>query len=131
MYNISKEFHWSASHQLSDLPDGHPCTRLHGHNYIARVNVQAHTVDAAGFVVDFGDLAGVGKVIDEQFDHQHLNDRVIFNPTAENLAAYLVRLTLNKLGKLDQLKGRTIRVRVEVCETPKCWASFTGEWETL
>ena len=88
-------------------------------------------MDATGFVVDFSDLAGVGKAIDEQFDHQHLNDRVTFNPTAENLAAYLVRLTLDKLGKLDQLEGRTIRVRVEVCETPKCWASYTGEWVTL
>ena len=131
MFEITKDFHFSASHQLKGLPDGHPCARLHGHNFIVRVHLASRKLDPVGFVVDYGELATFGQLLDERFDHQHLNDRVIFNPTAENLAAYLVRLTLNKLGKLDQLKGRTIRVRVEVCETPKCWASFTGEWVTL
>ncbi|HUM68046.1 MAG TPA: 6-carboxytetrahydropterin synthase, partial [Chloroflexota bacterium] len=33
MYTISKQFHFSASHQLNGLPLEHQCARLHGHNY--------------------------------------------------------------------------------------------------
>ncbi len=35
MFTITKEFHFSASHQLSHLPEDHQCARLHGHNYVA------------------------------------------------------------------------------------------------
>ena len=38
MYIISKEYHFSASHQLHDLPEDHPCHRLHGHNYVVEVD---------------------------------------------------------------------------------------------
>ena len=37
MNTISKEFHFSASHQLFGLKEGHPCGRLHGHNYIVKI----------------------------------------------------------------------------------------------
>lgn len=38
-YEITKEFHFSASHQLDYLPEGHQCKRLHGHNYIVKVTL--------------------------------------------------------------------------------------------
>ena len=43
MYRISKEFHFSASHQLTDLPADHQCARLHGHNYIVVVELNSDT----------------------------------------------------------------------------------------
>lgn len=37
MRTLSKEFHFSAAHRLEGLQEGHPCGRMHGHNYIIRV----------------------------------------------------------------------------------------------
>ena len=56
MYRITKEFHFSASHQLSHLPDNHQCARLHGHNYIVIVELASKTLNAEGFVRDYGEL---------------------------------------------------------------------------
>ena len=39
MFKISKEFYFSAAHALFGLPDDHPCTRLHGHNYVVTVHL--------------------------------------------------------------------------------------------
>lgn len=39
MFRIRKEFHFSASHQLTHLPPDHQCARLHGHNYIVVVEL--------------------------------------------------------------------------------------------
>ena len=44
MFRIRKEFHFSASHQLTHLPDDHQCARLHGHNYIVVIELAAEIV---------------------------------------------------------------------------------------
>ena len=49
MFRITKEFHFSASHQLTALPAEHQCARLHGHNYIVVVELSAAELDAARF----------------------------------------------------------------------------------
>ena len=41
MYTITKRFAFSASHIIGGLPNGHPCARLHGHNYEVEVVLQA------------------------------------------------------------------------------------------
>ena len=41
MYEITKDFHLSYSHQLNGLPDDHQCARLHGHNAIIRIHLAA------------------------------------------------------------------------------------------
>jgi len=46
MYTISKQFTFSASHQLLNLCDSHPCYRLHGHNYIVEVELQASELNS-------------------------------------------------------------------------------------
>lgn len=74
MYIISKEYHFSASHQLSQLPDDHPCARLHGHNYVVEVELRAEKLDRYGFVRDYNELDVLKTYIDESFDHRHLND---------------------------------------------------------
>ena len=38
-FAISKEFHFSASHRLEGLHDGHPCGRMHGHNYVVEIEL--------------------------------------------------------------------------------------------
>ena len=65
MFTITKEFAFSASHQLSRLPESHQCARLHGHNYVVRVELSAPALDANNFVRDYGELAELKRYIDD------------------------------------------------------------------
>lgn len=115
MYTICKRFEFSASHQLSGLPDGHQCARLHGHNYAVEVVLQGATLDATGFVRDYGELGLFKRYLDETLDHRHLNEICPFNPTAENLAQWLY----------DWCKSHWVETcAVRVSETPKTWAEY-------
>ena len=116
-YTISKDFSFSASHRLDGLADEHPCGRLHGHNYTARVELHGETLGATGMLVDYGDLKPFGRYIDEFLDHRHLNGVIPGNPTAERLADYLVA-TVHQC--VDIPEG--VAVSVGVSETPKTWA---------
>lgn len=115
MYRITKEFHFSASHQLDHLPEDHPCARLHGHNYVVVVELAAEDLDADGFVRDYRALAPLKEYIDTRFDHRHLNDVIEGPATAERLAKHF----------FDWCRARwpeTAAARVS--ETPKTWAEY-------
>lgn len=118
-YEIQKEFHFSASHQLEHLPEGHQCARLHGHNYLVVVVLGSDTLNADGFVRDYGELKPLKEYIDNALDHRHLNNVLNFRTTAENLACHLYNLCVNEFGWEEV-------VEVRVSETPKTWASYKG-----
>ncbi len=116
MFTITKEFHFSASHQLCRLPDDHPCARLHGHNYIAVVELQAEELDADGFVLDYRALAPLKAWIDDTLDHRHLNE--VFGHdgvTSEFLAKAIYDWAC---ARWDQVSA------VRISETPKTWAEY-------
>jgi 6-pyruvoyltetrahydropterin/6-carboxytetrahydropterin synthase len=116
MYRITKQFHFSASHQLIGLADDHPCARLHGHNYIVEIELQAETLSSTGFVRDYHELAALKEYIDEHLDHRHLNDVLgDDNVTAEQIAKYL-------FDWCASLWPETSAMRVS--ETHKTWAEF-------
>lgn len=120
-FTISKDFEWSASHQLVGLPPEHPCSRMHGHNYVARVQLQGDTLDAGGFLLDYRELAPIKRWVDDTLDHRHLNDALHTDmPTAELMARYLAGLVVN-LAPVPE----GVLVAVAVSETPKTWATFT------
>jgi 6-pyruvoyltetrahydropterin/6-carboxytetrahydropterin synthase len=116
MYRITKEFHFSASHQLFGLPDDHQCSRLHGHNYIAVIELASDTLNAHGFVRDYLELAPLKRYIDDALDHRHLND-VLGDDcvTAERMAKHLYDWCAARWPE-------TAAVRVS--ETPKTWAEY-------
>ncbi len=116
MYKITKEFSFSASHQLCALPADHPCARLHGHNYVVVVELTADDLNEVGFVRDYRELDGFKAYIDSHFDHRHLNDVLGHDTvTAEWLARHFH----------DWCKARWPEtVAVHVSETPKTWATF-------
>jgi 6-pyruvoyltetrahydropterin/6-carboxytetrahydropterin synthase len=118
MYKISKEFAFSSSHVLSHLAPDHPCARLHGHNYVVRVDIESPCLDDRGFCqVDYRELDGFKRFIDDTLDHRHLNDVLPVRTTAENIAKYL----FTKAREFSPFV-----VAVGVSETPKTWATFTG-----
>ena len=86
MYYIKKKIEVSAAHRLC-LSYPSKCTQLHGHNWILTVECKAEELNADGMVVDF---THVKKLILDTRDHRVLNDVCPFNPTAENIARWVV-----------------------------------------
>lgn len=115
MFRITKEFHFSASHQLTHLPGDHPCARLHGHNYVVVVELASAHLNADGFVRDYHELAPLKAYIDGAFDHRHLNDVVACLPTAENLSRHFYDWCAARWPETASVK---------VSETPKTWAEY-------
>lgn len=116
------------------------CAHLHGHNYRVHFNCAAvdGDLDAVGRVIDFTQIKDLlCEWLEYHWDHRfliwekdpiasYLIDidssvvKVPFNPTAENMAAYLV----DAVGPA-QLKGTGIVLRsVVIEETRKCSVSY-------
>lgn len=131
----SRRLCFSAGHRVYGHEGG--CRHPHGHNYVVTLNAAAHDLDSVGRVIDFSVLkAVVGSWIDEQWDHSFIfwaDDREMKqvyhehehwkhfilpdNPTAENLAKYL----LTTANKLLLASGVTVE-SVRVDETENCSA---------
>lgn len=86
MYYVSKRMEIAGSHSLT-LGYKSPCQNLHGHNWIVTVFCKAKTLNAYGMVVDF---KMIKEMIHKKLDHQNLNEVLDFNPTAENIAKWVV-----------------------------------------
>jgi 6-pyruvoyltetrahydropterin/6-carboxytetrahydropterin synthase len=117
MYRVTKQFAFSASHQLTHLPPGHPCARLHGHNYVVELELAAEALDPNGFVLDFKDLDAVKRWIDGTLDHRHLN-AVLGDgqlTTSERLAQFIYD---------EWVTAYPLLVAVRVRETDKTCAEY-------
>lgn len=134
-------------HRYHDISCGHrvhghegKCRNLHGHNYRIHFTCVAEdgALDGVGRVIDFSQIkARLCMWIEEHWDHRfliweedpmkshllELDPTVVvvpFNPTAENIAQYLVEV----VGPA-QLAGTGIKLsEVMVEETRKCFASY-------
>ena len=114
------------------------CRHLHGHNYRVHFQVSADNLDEVGRVLDFGVIKSKLCIwLEENWDHkfliwihdpiaEHLEDLdptgvlgVPFNPTAENMAEYL--LTVIGPKQLEGTGTTLHSVRIE--ETMKCSVS--------
>lgn len=76
----------SAAHRL-ELDYESKCTSLHGHNWVITVFCRSNELNANGMVVDF---THIKRDVLGLLDHKILNDVLPFNPTAENIARWVV-----------------------------------------
>jgi 6-pyruvoyltetrahydropterin/6-carboxytetrahydropterin synthase len=115
-FTIAKQFEFSASHIIGGLPQDHPCSRLHGHNYLAQVELRSDTLNQVGFIRDYHELTELKVFINKTIDHRHLNDVLGHDrTTAEEIARYF----------FEWCKARWPEVSaVRVSETPNTWAEY-------
>lgn len=133
------------AHRYHDISCGHrvyrhegKCRHLHGHNYRVHFTCEAENLDSVGRVIDFSEIKNrLCMWLEDNWDHHFLiweedpiagmlslADGTIvfvpFNPTAENIAQYLVDV----VGP-EQLDGTGILLtEVLIEETAKCFASY-------
>ncbi len=86
MYYVSKRMEIAACHQLQ-LSYESKCTKIHGHNWVVTVYCKSKELNADGMVTDFKHIK---EKIHGYLDHGNLNELLPFNPTAENIARWVV-----------------------------------------
>ena len=82
----------AGSHKLN-LDYESKCQNLHGHNWIVTVHLKGESLNHNGMLMDFPHIK---KQIHDVLDHQHINDIVEVNPTAENMSKWIC----DKLGEM-------------------------------
>ena len=116
---IYKEFSIEAAHRLPHVPEGHKCSRLHGHSFQVSIHVSGSVDTHHGWVMDFSDIKNAFKPIWEQLDHHYLNDIPgLENPTSENLARWIW---------LQLKPGLPLLCKVVVRETCTSGCIYSGE----
>jgi 6-pyruvoyltetrahydropterin/6-carboxytetrahydropterin synthase len=139
-HRASRYHDFSAGHRV--VGHENKCRHLHGHNYRVHFHCEAQDLDEVGRVIDFSVIKWtLCDWMERYWDHKTLiwdDDPtgpaldaaspgsvvfVPFNPTAENMARYLVETVGPSL-----LRGTGVRlVECVVEETRKCSAGFALE----
>lgn len=143
-FRVERYHDISCGHRVCQ--QGSKCEHLHGHNYRVHFICEAEELDNVGRVIDFGDIKKrLCQWLEDHWDHRMLiwmKDpwamqlraidgggiyTVPFNPTAENMAWYLVTV----IGP-QQLEGTGIKlVECRIEETRKCSASYSADFVNL
>lgn len=127
---------FDAGHRVANHES--KCATLHGHRYKLEAYAEADSLDSVGRVIDFSVIKEkLGGWIDDRWDHTTLvwEEDVItlealkqmprykdpficqFNPTAENMADYLINDICPEL-----FRGTGVRIsKLRLWETPNCY----------
>jgi 6-pyruvoyltetrahydropterin/6-carboxytetrahydropterin synthase len=101
---VLRTFTIEAAHQLPNVPDNHPCARVHGHSFVIELWVSGVVGGRSGWVIDFADIVEAFRPLNEQLEHRMLKDiDGLANPTSENLAIWIwdrVSTSLRGLSKV-------------------------------
>jgi 6-pyruvoyltetrahydropterin/6-carboxytetrahydropterin synthase len=137
MITITRRLEFDAAHRVVNHES--KCATLHGHRYVVELTAEAPELDNIGRVIDFSVLKQkLGTWIDDNWDHTSIiYDKDVetlkalrwiphkktpfasaWNPTAENMADFLLRTICPQ-----ELKETGVIVtKVKIWETPNCSA---------
>ena len=136
--SCSRKIHFCYGHRVWKHES--KCAHLHGHNAVIWVHAKAPQLDKQGRVIDFSVIKNkIGGWIDQFWDHGFIyfvDDKetekaldmmrtqkmfpLPYNPTAENLAKFIVDVVSPQL-----FKGTNITIfKVEFYETENCSATY-------
>ncbi|HEY0378574.1 MAG TPA: 6-carboxytetrahydropterin synthase QueD [Pyrinomonadaceae bacterium] len=121
MFEVMIERNFSSAHQLRGYKG--KCENLHGHNYKIEIYAHGRELDNIGLLVDFGELKDAADEVVQYLDHRNINELPPFdvelNPSAENLARYILERVASRVG--DE---RVQVYKVRCFETPTSVATY-------
>ena len=138
MYSVTRYHDFSYGHRVVNHES--KCKNLHGHNgrvYFTVIGKYLDGLDDVGRVIDFEAIkTKLCQWLEDNWDHKFLayvadpksyvdfyDEGVVmvpFNPTAENMARYLVEV----VGPSVLPQGVILK-RVDFWETRKCYATYS------
>ena len=140
MIECTRRIQFCSGHRV--LNHESKCSNMHGHNYVAMFHAVTEELDSVGRVIDFSVLKEkLGGWIDEHWDHTFIvnqDDKEVlqalesvsrkkpyfiaeWNPTAENMAEYLLKVICPQV-----LSGTGVQVRrIQLWETENCSVEVT------
>lgn len=105
--DVFREFTFEAAHRLPHVPEGHKCSRLHGHSFRVEVRVRGDVDPASGMVIDFAEIKAAFAPLLDRLDHYFLNEvEGLDNPTSENLAHWIWDRLIQPLPQLAEVVVR-------------------------
>lgn len=134
-YQLSKKFRFEAAHRLGLNYCG-KCSNIHGHSWNGSIQISGKKLDEYGFLLDFADIKGFTKMVEELYDHKlllHSADKDLIelcqknhwaveifdhNPTSETIAKTLYDEGKKYFSKWPEIKIDFIRIE-ETC-TSEC-----------
>ncbi len=119
-------FRFEAAHRLPNVPEGHPCGRMHGHGFEVILHAD-QDLAGADMGIDFDRIAAHWQPAGAELDHVCLNDIPgLDNPTSELLCHWLWQRVKPELPALSW---------VSVYETATAGCHFDGShyriWKDL
>src|SRR5215213_9703375 len=121
-FEVMIERNFSSAHQLRGYKG--KCENLHGHNYRVEIYARGRELDNIGLLVDFGELKEAADEVVQYLDHRNINELAPFdvelNPSAENLARYILDAVVADAGGDDRVEVYKVRC----FETPTSVATY-------
>lgn len=113
MYELKVVTRFAAAHRLTMV--GAKCENMHGHNWKIEVVLKGDRLNAAGVLMDFGDIKALLRDVIGRLDHQFLNELPVFaggQPSSERIAVFVA----------DQLR--------QALDVPNVRVSRVSAWES-
>ena len=102
---VFRNFTFDAAHRLEHLPEGHKCTRVHGHTYRLTVYAEGPLDPKVGWIVDFAHIKSVTNEVIAPLDHHMLNDVPgLEQPTTEHITMWIwdrLKPVLPELSRIE------------------------------
>ncbi|HEY0003306.1 MAG TPA: 6-carboxytetrahydropterin synthase QueD [Pyrinomonadaceae bacterium] len=122
IFEVMIERNFSSAHQLRGYKG--KCENLHGHNYRIEIYARGSELNNIGLLVDFVELKMAADEVVQFLDHKNINELPPFdkelNPSAENLARFILERVASRVGADDRVKIYKVRC----FETPTSVATY-------
>jgi 6-pyruvoyltetrahydropterin/6-carboxytetrahydropterin synthase len=118
-FELKTQFRIESARFLPNLPEGHPCKRMHGHGFVIVLKLVGGLDPKIGWVRDYHEIEKTARIVLDLIDHRVLNEVPgLENPTSELLCKWL----------FEKLKPLIVELkRVSVLETPTTECSYPAE----
>ncbi len=115
-FELKHRFFIESARSLPQLPDSHPCSRVHGHSFQITLIFRGPLDPQKGWLIDYNDIEKGFAGVRETLDHRLLNEVPgLENPTSEMVARWVY----------DRLKKQWPQLhQVAVQETRDCESIF-------